>query len=235
MTDETITDRKRLGGQGAFFGRRKGKPLRAHQADLFEALLPRLRVDPSRPCDLAGLFPRPVDGYVLEIGFGGGEHLVREATAFSNLGFVGVEPFVNGMAKVLAEIERGPIDNVRLHTEDAGVLLPWIPDSSLDIVYLLYPDPWPKTRHHKRRFVSDDTVRAFARILKPGGEFRFASDIDHYSAWTLERLLRSPDFTFAARSSEDWKTPWPNWQSTRYEAKALREGRTPCYLTFRRN
>lgn len=235
MTDETMTDNKRLAGQGAFFGRRKGKPLRAHQADLFETLLPRLRVDPSRPCDLAGLFPRPVDGYVLEIGFGGGEHLVREATAFPNLGFVGVEPFVNGMAKMLAEVEREDIDNVRLHTEDAGVLLPWFPDASLDLVYLLYPDPWPKTRHHKRRFVSDETVRAFARVLKPGGEFRFATDIEHYAAWTLERLMRSPDFTFAARSSQDWKTPWPNWQSTRYEAKALREGRTPCYLTFRRN
>jgi tRNA (guanine-N7-)-methyltransferase len=235
MTDETMTDDKRLAGQGSFFGRRKGKTLRPHQADLFETLLPRLRVDPSRPCDLAGLFPRPVDGTVLEIGFGGGEHLVREAAAFPHLGFIGVEPFVNGMAKMLAEIERGTLDNVRLHTEDAGLLLPWFPDASLDIVYLLYPDPWPKTRHHKRRFVSDETVRAFARILKPGAEFRFATDIDHYAAWTLERLMRSPDFTFTARSSQDWKTPWPNWQSTRYEAKALREGRTPCYLTFRRN
>ncbi|WP_305577571.1 tRNA (guanosine(46)-N7)-methyltransferase TrmB [Phreatobacter sp.] len=231
----TMTDDKRLAGQGSFFGRRKGKTLRAHQADLFETLLPRLRVDPSKPCDLAGLFPRPVDGYVLEIGFGGGEHLVREATAFSNLGFVGVEPFVNGMAKMLAAIEGQGIDNVRLHTEDAGLLLPWFPDVSLDIVYLLYPDPWPKTRHHKRRFVSDRTVAEFARMLKPGGEFRFATDIDHYAAWTLEHVLKAPGFTFAARSASDWKTPWPNWQSTRYEAKALREGRTPCYLTFRRN
>ncbi len=231
----TMTDDKRLAGQGSFFGRRKGKALRPHQADLFETLLPRLRVDPARPCDLAGLFPRPLDGYVLEIGFGGGEHLVREATAHPHLGFVGVEPFINGMAKMLAEIERQAIDNVRLHTQDAGLLLPWFPDASLDLIYLLYPDPWPKTRHHKRRFVSDETVAAFARMLKPGGEFRFASDIDHYSAWTLERLLRSPDFTFAAKTAADWTTPWPNWQSTRYEAKALREGRTPCYLTFRRN
>ena len=120
MTDQPITDDKRLAGQGTFFGRRKGKALRPHQADLFGTLLPRLRVDPSRPCDLAGLFSRPLDGYVLEIGFGGGEHLVREATAHPRLGFVGVEPFVNGMAKMLAEIERGTIDNVRLHTEDAG-------------------------------------------------------------------------------------------------------------------
>lgn len=234
MADHSMTDDKRLAGRGSFFGRRKGKALRPHQADLFATLLPRLRVDPSVPCDLAGLFPRPMDGHVLEIGFGGGEHLVREAVAHPQLGFIGVEPFVNGMAKMLAEIERQGIDNVRLHTEDAGELLPWFPDACLDIVYLLYPDPWPKTRHHKRRFVSDATVAQFARILKPGGEFRFATDIDHYAAWTLERLLRAPDFVFAARTARDWVTPWPNWQATRYEAKALREGRRPCYLTFRR-
>lgn len=229
-----MTDDKHLAGQGSFFGRRKGKGLRQHQADLFETLLPRLRVDPVAPCDLAGLFSRPVDGYVLEIGFGGGEHLVREALAHPNLGFVGVEPFINGMAKMLAEIERKAIGNVRLHTQDAGLLLPWFPDASLDIVYLLYPDPWPKTRHNKRRFVSDQTVAEVARVLKPGGEFRFATDIEHYAAWTLERLLRAPAFTFAARKAADWTTPWPNWESTRYEAKALREGRKPCYLTFRR-
>jgi tRNA (guanine-N7-)-methyltransferase len=230
-----MTEDKRLAGQGSFFGRRKGKSLRQHQADLIDTLLPRLIVDLAAPCDLAGLFPRPVEGYVLEIGFGGGEHLVREATAHPHLGFIGVEPFVNGMAKMLAEIERKAIDNVRLYTADAANVLPWLPAASLDLVYLLYPDPWPKTRHHKRRFVSDRTVKAIARILKPGGEFRFATDIDHYAAWTLAHLLRSPDFVFAAERASDWKTPWPAWESTRYEAKALREGRTPCYLSFRRN
>ncbi|CEJ10353.1 tRNA (guanine-N(7)-)-methyltransferase [bacterium YEK0313] len=224
----------RLAGQGSFFGRRKGKGLRAHQTDLIETLLPRLKVDLGRPAGLEGLFAAPVDGLVLEIGFGGGEHLVREALSHPRLGFIGVEPFVNGMAKMLAEIERKAIGNVRLHTGDGADVLAWLPQGALDLVYLLYPDPWPKTRHHKRRFVSDKTVKAIARVLKPGGEFRFATDIDHYAAWTLERLLRAPDFVFAARTARDWTTPWTGWESTRYEAKALREGRKPCYLTFRR-
>ena len=230
MTSEPI----RLAGQGSFFGRRKGKGLRARQTDLIETLLPRLRIDLDRPADPGALFAGPVDGLVLEIGFGGGEHLVREALAFPRLGFVGVEPFVNGMAKMLAEIERKAIGNVRLHTGDGADVLAWLPAASLDLVYLLYPDPWPKTRHHKRRFVSDRTVKAIARVLKPGGEFRFGTDIDHYAAWTLERLLRSPDFVFAAETARDWTTPWAGWESTRYEAKTLREGRRPCYLTFRR-
>jgi tRNA (guanine-N7-)-methyltransferase len=230
ITDDT----PRLQGQGSFFGRRKGKALRPHQAALVDTLLPRLRVDPTQPFDAAALFGTRPDALILEIGFGGGEHLVREALAHPGTGFIGVEPFVNGMAKMLGEIERKAMANVRLHTADAADLLPWFPAESLDIVYLLYPDPWPKTRHHKRRFVSDATVAALHRILKPGGEFRFATDIDHYAAWTLERLLRAPGFTFKATSSADWLTPWDGWASTRYEAKALREGRRPTYLTFTR-
>ncbi|MBN8943655.1 MAG: tRNA (guanosine(46)-N7)-methyltransferase TrmB [Rhizobiales bacterium] len=229
-----MSDEIRLAGQGSFFGRRKGKGLRAHQTGLIETLLPRLIVDLTAPAAPAALFTGAVDGIVLEIGFGGGEHLVREALAFPRQGFIGVEPFVNGMAKMLAEIERKQIGNVRLHTGDGADVLAWLPEASLDLVYLLYPDPWPKTRHHKRRFVSDKTVAAIARLLKPGGEFRFATDIDHYAAWTLERLMRSPSFVFAAEKASDWTTPWAGWESTRYEAKALREGRKPCYLTFRR-
>jgi len=229
-----MSDEIRLAGQGSFFGRRKGKGLRAHQTDLIETLLPRLIVDLSAPAAPQTLFAGAIDGVVLEIGFGGGEHLVREALAFPRLGFIGVEPFVNGMAKMLAEIERKEIGNVRLHTGDGADVLAWLPEACLDLVYLLYPDPWPKTRHHKRRFVSDKTVAAIARLLKPGGEFRFATDIDHYAAWTLERLIRSPSFVFAAEKASDWTTPWTGWESTRYEAKALREGRKPCYLTFRR-
>lgn len=229
-----MSDEIRLAGQGSFFGRRKGKGLRAHQTDLIETLLPRLIVDLTAPAAPAALFTGAVDGIVLEIGFGGGEHLVREALAFPRQGFIGVEPFVNGMAKMLAEIERKQIGNVRLHTGDGADVLAWLPEACLDLVYLLYPDPWPKTRHHKRRFVSDKTVAAIARLLKPGGEFRFATDIDHYAAWTLERLIRSPSFVFAAEKASDWTTPWTGWESTRYEAKALREGRKPCYLTFRR-
>lgn len=226
-----MTDDKRLSGQGTFFGRRKGKALRPHQADLFETLLPRLRVDPTRPCDLASLFPRPLDGYVLEIGFGGGEHLVREATAHPRLGFVGVEPFINGMAKFLAVIEREGLTNIRIWDGDAALMLPRLPAGSLDAIDLLYPDPWPKRRQRKRRFVSDRTLGLFARTLRPGGRFRFASDIDDYVGWTLARLARSPDFDWTDARADDWRQPYPGWIRTRYEAKAVAAGRVPSYLT----
>ncbi len=228
MTDDTFrTDDP----DRAFFGRRKGKALRIHQSELMDVLLPHLAVDPANPA------AKMADGAaqrILEIGFGGGEHLIREALAYPDAAFVGVEPFVNGMAKALAEIERKNIPNIALHFGDAADILDGFAPASLDIVYLLYPDPWPKTRHHKRRFVQDWTLAKIARMLKPGGEFRFATDIPDYAAWTLAHVLRSPSFTFAARRPADWQEPWTGWQSTRYELKALREGRTPCYLTFRR-
>ena len=221
---------------GAFFGRRKGKALRAGQARLFETLLPSLCIDlqSSAPASLAALFPAPVGEVRLEIGFGGAEHLIAEAMAHPDCGFIGIEPFLNGMAKALAAIEAKGLTNIRLYHGDATDLLAWLPDASLATVYLLYPDPWPKRRHWKRRFVQDQSVAQIARVLRPGGEFRFASDIDDYAAWTLIRLLRSPDFVWTAEHADDWRKPWPDFESTRYEAKAKREGRTSCYLTFRR-
>jgi tRNA (guanine-N7-)-methyltransferase len=221
---------------GAFFGRRKGKALRAGQARLFDTLLPNLCVDlrSSAPPSLAALFPQPVRDVRLEIGFGGAEHLIAQASANPDCGFIGIEPFLNGMAKALAAIDTEGLTNIRLHHGDAIDLLAWLPDASLATVYLLYPDPWPKRRHWKRRFVQDRTVAEIARALSPGGEFRFASDIDDYAAWTLVRLLRSPDFAWTAERADDWRKPWPDFNGTRYEAKAKREGRTPCYLTFRR-
>lgn len=222
--------------QGAFFGRRKGKALRAGQARLFETLLPRLSIDlqSNAPADLATLFPGPVREVRLESGFGGAEHLIAQAAANPDCGFIGIEPFINGMAKALASIDAKGITNIRLHHGDAIDLLAWLPDASLATMYLLYPDPWPKRRHWKRRFVQDRTVAEIARVLRPGGEFRFASDIDTYTAWTLTRLLRAPAFAWTAERADDWRKPWPDFHGTRYEAKAKREGRTPCYLTFRR-
>jgi tRNA (guanine-N7-)-methyltransferase len=222
--------------RGAFFGRRKGHPLRARQAALIETLLPRLALDLAAPAprDLRTPFPQRVDDVRMEIGFGGGEHLVAEAQAHPQTGFIGIEPFVNGMAKALALIEQHALANVRLHFGDATELLDWLPDASLARIDLLYPDPWPKRRHWKRRFVQDRSVAALARILRVGGEFRFVSDIPDYAAWTLERLLRSPSFTWTAERADDWRLPWPGFTSTRYEAKALREGRSGCYLVFRR-
>jgi tRNA (guanine-N7-)-methyltransferase len=220
----------------AFFGRRKGHPLRPHQADLMAGLLPRLAVTLDRPppARLAELFPRPLEAVCLEIGFGGGENLIAQATAAPQLGFIGCEPFVNGMAKILAVIQAGQIDNVRLYAGDAIDLLSWLPDASVTKVDLLYPDPWPKRRHWKRRFVQDRTVAMLARVLRPGGLFRFATDIPDYAAWTLERLIRAPDFVWTAECADHWRKPWAGFEGTRYEAKAKREGRMPCYLEFRR-
>jgi tRNA (guanine-N7-)-methyltransferase len=221
---------------GAFFGRRKGHPLRERQAALMDTLLPRLRLDLSAPApiDPRALFNN-VDAVRLESGFGGGEHLIAEAAQHPRLGFIGIEPFVNGMAKALAAIDERKLENIRLHHGDATDVLAWLPAASLVRFDLLYPDPWPKRRHWKRRFVQDASVAAIARIVRPGGEFRFASDIPDYVAWTLMRLIRSPHFTWTAEQADDWRRPWPGFTSTRYEAKAKREGRVPCYLIFKRN
>ena len=230
--DERHTER-------AFFGRRKGHKLRPHHSALIDTLLPQLalRLDmpaPATPGDVAILYPGQVDAVRLEIGFGGGEHLAAEALANPGAGFIGCEPFVNGMAKILAVIEAGAIANVRLHAGDALELLAWLPPASLERIDLLYPDPWPKRRHWKRRFVQDATVAMMARVLQRGGVFRFATDIADYAAWTLERLARSPAFAWTAERAADWRDPWPGYRPTRYEAKARREGRRPCYLAFRR-
>jgi len=220
----------------AFFGRRKGHALRGRQAALFETLLPRLALDLTQPAprDLRALFADTVHEVRLEIGFGGGEHLIAQARQHPEIGYLGVEPFVNGMAKALAAIEAEGLRNIRLHFDDAAALLPWLPDAALARVDLLYPDPWPKRRHWKRRLVQDDSLAALARILAPGGEFRFATDIPGYAAWTLARVLRAPDFVWTAERASDWKEPWDGFVRTRYEAKALREGRRPAYFIFRR-
>ena len=220
----------------AFFGRRKGHPLRPHQAALYETLLPKLALDVSQsaPPDLRTLFPVAVDNVRLEIGFGGGEHLIAQALASPRTGFIGSEPFVNGMAKALAAIEQHGLKNIRLSTGDATQLLAWLPVSSISRIDLLYPDPWPKRRHWKRRFVQDDSLAKLARLLKSGGEFRFASDIPGYVSWVLARALRSDQIEWTAECADEWRKPWPDFAGTRYEAKAKREGRIPAYLAFRR-
>lgn len=219
-----------------FFGRRKGHRLRAHQAELIETLLPRLALDLRQPAaePLTALFPVPVTEVRLEIGFGGGEHLIAEAGRNPHIGFLGCEPFVNGMAKALAAIEAQGSRNVRLHLGDAVPVLSWLPPASLAGVDLLYPDPWPKRRHWKRRLIQDDTVAAMARVLRPEGLFRFASDSADYAAWTLLRFLRAPDFAWTPERADDWRKPWPDFLDTRYHRKATREGRAPTYLVFRR-
>ena len=234
--DASPDDRATAHAHGSFFGRRKGHRLRIHQADLIEHLLPRLSVDiasPSPP-DLADLFDAAVDDIRLEIGFGGGEHLVAEALGSPHVGFIGCEPYVNGMAKILGAIEANNIGNIKLFAGDATELLAWAPRRSLQRIDLIHPDPWPKRRHWKRRFVQDATVAAMARVLRPDGEFRFVSDIADYCAWTLAHLSRSRDFVWTAERASDWRLPWADYTMTRYGRKAEREGRHAAYLLFRK-
>jgi tRNA (guanine-N7-)-methyltransferase len=220
----------------AFFGRRKGHKLRPSQARLFATLLPQLALDLSGPAptSLATLFPVPVREVDLEIGFGGGESMIARARERPDAGFIGVEPFVNGMAKALAAIESNGLPNVRLHFDDAVGLIGWLPEGSLARIDLIHPDPWPKRRHWKRRFVQDEMVGQLGRILRPGGQFRFVSDIADYAAWTLQRFIRSKIFEWTAECADDWRKPWPDFTGTRYHAKAARADRMSCFLIFRR-
>ncbi len=209
------------------YGRRKGKALRPHHAKLIADLLPKIAFDPTR---LDARKPAR-----LEIGFGGGEHLAHQATLHPDIAFIGAEPFVNGVAKLLALIEARDLRNISVHAGDARELFGALPDWSLERIYLLYPDPWPKTRHHRRRLINQENLRHFHRLLQPGGLFLFASDIDHYVQWTLFETRKAGGFTWLAEKAADWRTPFAQWIETRYEAKARREGRMPSYLTFRRD
>lgn len=220
MTEESHPIRR-------LYGRSKGKALRQHQAELMSELLPKLALDLTAP-------PRPATGRELrlEIGFGGGEHLIEAAAREPDVDFLGCEPFVNGMAKLLSRIEALGLTNIRLHQGDAAEVLDRLPDASLSRVYLFYPDPWPKRRHRKRRFVSPENLEKLARAMRPGAELRFATDIDDYAAWTLARLRACAAFHWSARTAEDWRAHWEGWTRTKYEAKAIAAGRRPVYLTF---
>ena len=187
------------------------------------------------PPDLSALFPGGAHEVRLEIGFGGGEHLLAQAESAPDIGFIGCEPFVNGMAKALAGIEARGLTNIRLHFGDATDLLAWLPAGALARIDLLYPDPWPKKRHWKRRFVQAERIAALARVLAPGGAFRFASDIADYVAWTLALFTRSPAFAWTAERADDWRLPWAGYTMTRYGRKAEREGRKAAYLRFKRS
>jgi len=225
-----------LNATRGFFGRRKGHKLRSRQAALFATLLPRLAIDLSEPPpnDLKTLFAVPVSEVELEIGFGGGENMIARARARPQTGFIGAEPFANGMAKALAAIDGLQLKNVRLLFDDASGLMAWLPQGALARIDLIHPDPWPKRRHRKRRFVQDASIAQFARILRRGGELRFATDAADYAAWTLQHFLRSADFEWTARCADDWRKPWPDFTVTRYNTKATRAQRSTCFLIFRR-
>ncbi len=200
-----------------YYGRRSGKPLRRHHLQLMESLLPKLRVDLESPL--------PAGEVWLEIGFGGGEHLAHQAALFPNVDFIGAEPFRNGVAKLLALIEEKSLSNIRIHDDDVRYLLEKLPPASLAKIFVLYPDPWPKKRHHDRRIVNADTLKQFHALLKPDGVFLFASDIADYVDWTREHVSEHGGFI----EEGDPAQPFENWTQTRYEAKARREGREPSY------
>jgi tRNA (guanine-N7-)-methyltransferase len=217
----------------AFFGRRRGKTMRPLQAGALAELLPRYAIDlgTAAPSPLTALFESPVTEVRLEIGFGSGEHITHRASSEPAVGFIGVEPFVNGMAHLMQRLVTAPLANLRVYGDDATRVLDWLPPASLTEIDLLYPDPWPKPRHWKRRFVNRMNLDRFARVLKTGGLFRFASDIATYVDWTLKACDDHPAFV-PAGAGHDWSAPFPGWPGTRYEAKAIREGRRPAYLTF---
>jgi tRNA (guanine-N7-)-methyltransferase len=231
-----MTEGRRSRLTEAFFGRRRGKTIRPLQATALAEGLKRYKLDLAAPApsDVGTLFPAEVVDVRLEIGFGGGEHLRHEAASHPDTGFIGVEPFVNSMAKMMVAVEETPLPNLRVFDDDATRLLDWLPTASLAGIDLIYPDPWPKKKHWKRRFVSPVNLDRFARVLRTGGVFRFASDIDSYVNWTLLACKAHGGFAWQAREADDWRKPYAGWPGTRYEAKAFREGRTPAYLTFRR-
>lgn len=215
------------------YGRQQDKPLKPRQARLMGTLLPRIAVPVDGPVNPASLFPQAEEIH-LEVGFGGGEHLAWQAAHNPKAGFIGAEPFVNGVGKLLGLIDDEGLDNVRLHHGDARPLLEALPDGCLSRIYVLHPDPWPKKRHHKRRMISPWFFEEAARLLKSGGELRVASDIRDYIRWTLMHAQNADAFEWTAERSPDWKDRPADWPQTRYEAKSLREGRTPSYLVFRR-
>ena len=215
------------------YGRSRGKTLRTGQERLLAEALPQFSIAPETLAG-GGAFAAPPREVWLEIGFGAGEHLIEQAKANPDVGIIGCEPFLNGVVAALAGLKREQLSNVRLRRGDAQTLVEAAPDAFFSRVFILYPDPWPKRRHHKRRVVGAAMIEALARVMRGGAELRFATDVDDYAGWTLARFLASPHFRWPARRAEDWRRPWPEWRPTRYEAKARSEGRQSVYLTFAR-
>lgn len=215
-----------------FYGRRHGRPLRAARADALRERWPQVSLDGlDGAMDPRALMPG-LSGYALEIGFGGGEHLAYHLASRPDWGFIGIEPFVDGVANLLKNVAEENLPRLRVSQQDARLLLPRIPDGALDAIYILFPDPWPKTRHQRRRIVNRDVLRECARIAKPGAELRLATDIPDYCAWMFDHLRAVPAWRWTAERADDWRVRPPDWPQTRYEAKALREGRKGVFLRF---
>jgi tRNA (guanine-N7-)-methyltransferase len=224
-------------GQRAFgplrsYGRIKSRPIKARQAGLMENLLPKIALDISGPVNLKALKADAAEVW-LEIGFGGGEHMAAQAALRPETLILGAEPFLNGVASAVRHVEEGAVSNVRILHGDARALMMALPDACLDRVFILFPDPWPKLRHHKRRLITAETLADLARVLKPGGGLRFATDWADYADWTLERVLACGLFAWAAERAADWLTPPADHLTTRYEEKRLGDC-APVFLDFTR-
>lgn len=218
-----------------FRGRRKGRALRPGRQRLLDELLPRLKVDLSaETIDLTDLFGQPVRDVWLEVGFGGGEHLAEQARMHPDVGLIGCEPFINGVARLLGEIDRDRLENIRIHPDDARDLIDRLPDASIGRTFVLFADPWPKARHSVRRFIGPENLDRLARILKDGAELRLASDQMPLIRWMLFHTINHPAFEWIVRGPGDWRSRPADWPPTRYEAKAVGKGIDCVYLTFRR-
>ncbi len=232
-----------------FFGRRKGRIIRKAKSVLLEKFLPRVQISESAPLSKENLFDFPVREICLEIGFGSGEHLAGQALAHPDIGFIGAEVFQNGVANLLSLITGikegdnlpeqisllpGRTDNIRIFADDIRLLFQKMPDNFLDRVFLLFPDPWPKKRHASRRFINPDNLRELARVLKKGGILRIATDHKVYKSWTLHQMHQCPFFRWTATCGNDWKHEPADWVQTKYQRKAIREGRRPVFLDYER-
>lgn len=216
-----------------FYGRRKGKPMRPGKAGAHEEVLPKIAIrDPASPFDAFG------DGQPrklwLEIGYGDGEHLAWQARQNPDIAMIGCEPFINGTAALCVQVREYDIRNIRIWPDDARLLMPHIPDQSIDRCFLLNSDPWPKTRHHKRRFIQPETLDELHRIMKPGAELRLSSDHAALTAWHLEKVCHYPGFEWTAESAAGWRQRPADLPETRYQKKGLTQGRPTIFLDFRR-
>ncbi len=214
------------------FGRIKSRTLKPAQAALFDTLLPTIAIPEAGPLDPLSLMPGARAAWI-EVGFGGGEHMAEQAARHPDVVILGCEPFLNGVGSALRHISERGLSNVRIHGADARPVLERLPDASLERVLVLFPDPWPKARHQKRRLVQAETLAEFARVLKPGGRFRFVTDWKDYASWTLERALKEPGLRWLADAADDWRTPPADHVTTRYEEKKLGDT-APIFLEFER-
>ena len=218
------------------FGRKRGRGLSPRQQGLMSSVMRRVAIDlaAAPPQNASLLFDPPCHEVWLEIGFGGGEHLLWQAAANPGAGFLGCEPFEEGIAKVVTAIDEKAMPNIRLYADDARNLLRWLPEASVAKAFVLFPDPWPKRKHAKRRLFSVATLKLLARVLKPGAELRLATDIGDYARTSLLAVTKCPEFRWLADGPQSWRRRGADWPSTRYEAKALREGRRCYFFRFQR-